>query len=694
MQTKGCLVQGFVSILSLTSQFRAKGLVIVWLLFAILSVTLFLKSIPTYFDNLLTPLETSRDNLTLLGFWLKLRPYYFIGWQLVAYSMLFALASFLFIKRRTNGIVFLASTLMLTFGATITTSWDGLLITQEWAQSWIVGLWGLGFATSFSFYFVFPSGKFVPSWSRVPVVCWIVWTLSWPLLHESPSTPINWPPYLQLTFFPVVYSLGIAAQIWRYVSMTDSGQRQQAKMVVMGVFIAYAGYCSAIAVPFLLPIVQDSEVLYATYEVLAVPIILITTISPALAIGASILRYRLWDIDAVLNRTLVYGVLTGFTVLLYMVIVGGLGALLQASGSFWISLLAAGVVAALFQPLRAWLQRRVNHMLYGERDEPYKVLSGLGQDLQAARDAHAVVHTIAGTVARALKVPYAALRMARGEHMETVASAGTPVGETITLAVRYRAEVLGELIIAPRAPGDSFNSTERRLLEDIAQQAGVAANTLRLQGELQRALERTVMAREDERRTLRRDLHDHFAPALSGLMLKMEAIRNLIGGDDATARRLVGELRDQTQTAVGEIRTLAYNLRPPALDDLGLAAAITEFARQSGTAPATQMLVRVPEPLPALTAAVEAAAYRIATEAITNIFRHARAQEGWVYIAIQAAGTLSLIVEDNGLGFPDSYRAGVGITVMRERATELGGTLTITPRPGGGTIVTALIPMR
>ncbi|MGQ0603128.1 MAG: sensor histidine kinase [Anaerolineales bacterium] len=546
----------------------------------------------------------------------------------------------------------------------------------------------------------------------------MIWSIWYAAKLFFPGTFLEaklWPPAFWFLWGLAWGSLGVYVQIHRYRYVFDSTQRQQAKWAVFGWIIVFPALVVNYLPYVLYPNIAQAPISYLLYQTAAYVLMLLTLPILPITIVFSVLKFRLWDIDPVLSNSLVYGLLTIGVLGVYMVIVGGLGALLQMAGSFWISLFAAGVVAALFQPLRAWLQRRVNHMLYGQRDEPYEVLSQLGHDLQAARDADTVVNTIAGTVARALKLPYAALRLKRGEIMETVAATGTPADGIVTFPVRYQAEVLGELLVAPRAPGESFNRTERRLLEDIAQQAGVAAHTLRLNVELQQALERTVLAREAERRTLRRDLHDHLAPALSGLMLKMDAIRNFVGNDDSAAQRMLGELRQQTQTAVGEIRTLAYNLRPPALDDLGLVAAIREVASQLSTPTLPlpegegrgegepqslngvwppKFLVTAQQPLPPLPAAVEAAAYRIAVEALANVARHARARHCWVTLAIHEPRALTLTIEDDGVGFPNEYRAGVGITAMRERASELGGALTLAPRTGGGVIVAASLPIK
>jgi signal transduction histidine kinase len=227
------------------------------------------------------------------------------------------------------------------------------------------------------------------------------------------------------------------------------------------------------------------------------------------AVGFAVLKYRLYDIDIVINRTLVYGALTASVVAIYVLVVGYLGALFRTGGNLAISLLATGAVAVLFQPLRDRLQRGVNRLMYGERDDPYAVVSRLGQRLEAALAPDAVLPTIIETVREALKLPYSAIAlMENGAAPRVAASVGKPVEKPLRLPLTYQGEPVGELLLGPRGPHETFGPADRRLLEGLARQAGVAAYAVRLTTDLQRSRERLVAAREEERRRLRRDLHD------------------------------------------------------------------------------------------------------------------------------------------------------------------------------------------
>jgi signal transduction histidine kinase len=304
-----------------------------------------------------------------------------------------------------------------------------------------------------------------------------------------------------------------------------------------------------------------------------------------IAVGIAILRYRLYDIDIIINRTLVYGALTAGVVALYVLIVGTLGALFQARGDLAVSLVAAGVVAVVFAPLRERLQRSVNRLMYGERDDPYAVLSRLGQRLEATIAPEAALKTIVETIAQALKVPYVAIDLSQDGKVEfvTVIEHGSPKEELVVLPLVYQRETIGRLIVASRAPGEAFSPTDMHLLEDLVRQVEVAVHAVRLTADLQRSRERLVTTREEERRRLRRDLHDGLGPTLGALTLGLDTTRLALAQDDPKAvDGLLLELKAQTHEAVSDVRRLVYGLRPPALDDLGLVPAIRQQAANHG----------------------------------------------------------------------------------------------------------------
>ncbi len=405
-----------------------------------------------------------------------------------------------------------------------------------------------------------------------------------------------------------------------------------------------------------------------------------------------IVRYHLYDIDVVINRTLVYGALTSCVVAIYALAVVALGALFQAQGNIAVSLLATGFVAVLFQPLRSRLQRGVNRLMYGERDDPYAVISRLGRRLEAALDPEAVLPTVVETIAQALKLPYAAILLKEGEGFRTAASYGSPSGEPETLPLVYQREEIGRLVLSPRAPGEAFSDADRSLLEDLARQAEVAVHAVRLTSDLQHSRERLVATREEERRRLRRDLHDGLGAQLAGLNVQAGALRRLIPRDPDAAEEVVVELREELRGAIADIRRLVYDLRPPALDDLGLVESLRQLAERYGSKDEPlSVLVEATEDLPNLPAAVEVAVYRITQEALTNVARHARARNCVVRLVVNEDVALEIV--DDGVGIPEVRSAGVGLSSMHERASELGGSCTVEPVPKGGTQVLVRLPL-
>src|SRR6266496_3400473 len=312
-----------------------------------------------------------------------------------------------------------------------------------------------------------------------------------------------WSAWLNVVVWLGALGTVIYSQVYRYRHVSNAVQRQQTKWVVFGIAAALMGFLSiTLTLGVVAPAPDTAGSLLAI--LVGVTIINLAMLLIPLSIGAAILRYRLFEIDIIINRTLVYGALTASVVGIYVLVVGALGALVQARGSLFISLLATGVVAMLFQPLREYLQRVVNRLLYGERDNPYAVLARLSQRLEATLAPDAVLPTIVQTVTEALKLPYAVLALNGPAGLTVVAAHGTPADTPLHLLLSYQNEPVGELRLAPRAAGEAFSPGDRRLLDDLARQAGVAAYAVRLtadlrrvNAELQRSRARLVTTREE-----------------------------------------------------------------------------------------------------------------------------------------------------------------------------------------------------
>ncbi|MBE3010109.1 sensor histidine kinase [Microbispora sp. NEAU-D428] len=403
------------------------------------------------------------------------------------------------------------------------------------------------------------------------------------------------------------------------------------------------------------------------------------------AAAVAVLRHGLFDIDLVINRTLVYVLLSACVFGGYVLVVTYLGAVFRAADGLPVSVAAAGVVALVFAPLRERLQRAVNLVMYGRRDDPYAALALLGRRLEEAAEPGAVLAAAARSVAEALRLPHVAVEVAGGP----THAYGVPSPGAVRLPLVHRGEPVGDLVLSPRPGEGGLGARDRRVLADLARQTGIAVHAVRLSADLQRSRERLVAAREEERRRLRRDLHDGLGPTLAALTMRAEAVQDMVRDLDALA--MLEEIMTDARTAMADVRTLVEGLRPPALDTLGLAGAIRSHAARL---PGVEVDVEIGEPLPALPAAVEVAAYRIAAEALANARRHAGAGRVRVRLGMTGGGVLEVEVADEG-GEPraDGGGSGVGTASMRERAAELGGTCEIGPRPGGGTRVLARLPV-
>lgn len=675
-----------------------------WLVISLLATGLFIASLPVHFRQLasLSDPATSDAAAVRVGLHrLGLPPAIFAA-IISTLDLLFAavyvgVAAVLYRRKSANGFVLLVSLTLVTFGTTFPLSLDALAAGHPAVHAATTFLETFGWITFFLLFYLFPDGRFVPRWTWIPAALWVGFGTLDNVLPRSPLSPSTMPAPLNQGGLYVLWLSMAGAQIYRYVRVSSPVARQQTKWAAFGFAFAMVTLIAGNIVDATIPSLHEPGIpaVFDQFLIAAVSVIAFAVLPIAMAIA--ILRYHLWEIDLLINRTLVYGGLTAGVIGLYALVVGGLGALFAARGSVALSLVATGLVAILVQPARERLQLGVNRLLYGDRHDPYAALARLGQLLEKAVAPGDVLPVVAATVRDALKLPYAAIALRHGDTSAIAAAAGEPVANPLRLPLIYQQEPIGELLVGPRAPGEAFDIADRRLLEDLARQVGGAVHAVRLTTDLQRSRERLVSAREEERRRLRRDLHDGLGPMLGSLTLKLDAARRLMRQDQDAADAVLNSLKAQTQTAIADIRRLVYALRPPALDELGLVGALRETAVDYGR-PATNdarldVVVEASEPLGPLPAAVEVAAYHIAQEALTNVARHARAQQCTIRLWCGAAGFLCLDITDDGHGLPPAYRPGVGLGSMRERAAELGGHCTIESRSQGGTVVRARLPL-
>jgi signal transduction histidine kinase len=319
-------------------------------------------------------------------------------------------------------------------------------------------------------------------------------------------------------------------------------------------------------------------------------------------------------------------------------------------------------------------------------------MSSLGRELEEADVPGSEMGIVLEVVTRSLRLPYAAFRDPSGA---LLAETGRPRGAATTRPLAYRGEPMGALLVCPRTPGSTFSPADERLLDDLARQSGALLHAVRLAGDLQESRRRLVAAKEEERRRLRRDLHDGLGPELAALTLKVDGAALQLQRRPERTAELLTEVRSGLAGTIDEIRRLVYDLRPPSLDELGLLGALRDFVRRVDTADGSGVLVTVDAPAewPSLPAAVEVAAYRIATEAVTNVVRHAAARHCTVRLAV-SGDRLDVEVVDDGRGLPVPRRQGVGTRSITERAEEIGGSASIQSRDDGtGTVVRAELPL-
>lgn len=684
-----------------TAELRGRYLVLAraaWFVVAGLTLVYLVVAIPDEFTRLQTICETGKcdlgelvpanvHDLRAMGLSVGFFAAYVIAIKLFFAAFSFVVGVVIFWRRPEEPVAFFVALTLVAFGSLAFSEDFGAITANHLSLQWVFApVIFVGNIFAVLLLYLFPEGRFVPHWTRWLALALIALGICFHFFPDSSLSRWLTSP-LGVALSVGFVATGVFAQIYRYLRVSRSLQRQQTKWAVFGIATAMVASQATQATFAMLPRPHVILLLLA-YTILTSSLLLVP-----ISIGFAILRYRLWDIDLIINRTLVYTALTAGVIGLYVLVVGSVGVILQVQGNLLVSILAAGLVAVMFQPLRERLQRAVNRLMYGKRDDPYTVLSHLGRRLEARLAPETALSTIVETVATELKLPYAAISLEQDDEFVVAAEYGNPVDQPIMLPLSYQTEPVGRLILAPRVPGEPFSTSDNKLLEDLTRQAAVTVYAARLTADLQRSRERLVTAREEERRRLRRDLHDGLGPRLAAQTLKAGSARLLYERDPASADALLSELESDIEATLDEIRRLVYDLRPPALDELGLVGAIRDAAERhaSQITHGPNVSVRSPDELPPLSAAVEVACYRIVQEALANVIRHARATNCVVRLSV--TNGLEIEVSDDGVGILGDHRSGVGLHSMRERAEELGGSCVVRRTATGGTRVLARLPL-
>ncbi|MEV4433133.1 histidine kinase [Streptomyces sp. NPDC049555] len=347
-------------------------------------------------------------------------------------------------------------------------------------------------------------------------------------------------------------------------------------------------------------------------------------------------------------------------------------------------------LGALLYPCARLALRAVDRIYYGDRARPYQVVRELSLRLSGAAAPAQAPRLLCDTVVTTLHLPGAAVVVDTRGGPRTLATAGAPVPGSDGFPLTFEGSVVGRLHVTPRTGERALDPQDREVLRSLADQASPALASLRLYEDLRAARERMVLAREEARRTLRRDLHDSLGPALSGARLQVDSARYAVPEGSAAARPLESA-SEGIGAAIAELRRISAGLAPAALDRGGLGGALRQLADRFRHR--LEVDVRfAPDPLPALPAAVEVAVYLIGGEALNNVVRHAGARA--VVLAVRVVpDEVTIEVRDDGRGPPqDPPRTGVGIGSLQERAAELGGRFTLEPGEAGGAVARASFP--
>jgi signal transduction histidine kinase len=549
--------------------------------------------------------------------------------------------------------------------------------------------------------FIFPTGRFLAGrWGRVGQVTCVVMFLAALLVIVAPaydrSPRVSLPPGVDLdagaiplskaftdAVMPVTLLLTVVGVVLSMVSVVvryrraAGPERDQLRWLLW----------SVVVMAVVLALTSFSDV----SPVRDLAIFVIASL-PAVSMTIGIVRPGLVPVRDLLSATVVLAVLGGVLVAVDLVAVMLVDRLLgDTLEERQVVVLVLLLTILLYGPLRQRLAAVVRRLVLGERDRPYDVVAGLATALEQADEGPEQLAVVADAVSSAFGVRYVRVEVDRPSGERLAATHGTRPAEVRALPITYRGHEVGRVVLPARGLRSRLSHRDEQLLADLVRQAATAARTSRLADELQDSRERLVVAREEERRRIRRDLHDGLGPSLSGVVYQLESARLLVDKDPETAKQTIAGLSGHVQDVVADVRRLVHDLRPPALDDRGLVGALAQQAETITSSGGPTVSVEAEE-LGSLPAAVEVAAYRIAGEALTNVTRHAHACRAVVRLHRDDRDLL-VEVADDGTGIPAEAQAGVGLISLRERAAELGGRSEVTCPATGGTVVRAWLPL-
>lgn len=409
------------------------------------------------------------------------------------------------------------------------------------------------------------------------------------------------------------------------------------------------------------------------------------------SIGFAVLRHHLWDLDVVISVSLVYGVLTALAAGLFVAAVAITGFFVDGRPVLWPTIVALGAVLATVVPLRHAVQAAVDRMFYGRRRDHRRMLAGVGRRIAMDQRADQVLQDIVEEIAATyLRLDHVAVHTDVGS-----AATGRRRSEPTSVPILFQGKQIGILEVAPRQ-GSSLTGPTLASLHEVAEQIASVIQSLSVAEALRGLREEVAAAREEERRRLRRDIHDGVGPALAAVALQVEGAAAMVDRQPELAKDVLQRLGHDVTGVLDDVRRIVHDLVPPVLDALGLEGALRQqavafsSAASDGT-PGLEVVVLAHGPLGELPAGVELAAYRIGCEALTNVTKHAAARRCTISLALHDERLL-LTVDDDGVGL-HTGTYGVGTLSMIERATAIGGTCRLETSPWGGVRVAAGLPV-
>jgi signal transduction histidine kinase len=610
----------------------------------------------------------------------------------LTYVPLVALAALLVWRSPSHGVTRVLAVMAVSGGVGLITGalLDGRTSSQgPWDLPWVLS--GLAWIGSLPMLplllLLFPTGS-VPSPRWRPVLYALLAALAVlaALVVADADLSGGGPQTLAVSAAAVLVGGALAAAVGLVLRWRRSAgvQRAQLRMFALAA-AAVAGWYVVTGL-----LVSVGLGIQTPVDLIAAPV---AYISPVLATGYAVARHHLYGVDPVINRLAMWGIVSA-------VLLGGyLGAVTlltsvsgAAQGSPTVAALVAGAVALCLAPVRSRVQRLVDRAMYGFRDDPLEMFRAAGKRLSAAVHPADVGLEIVRTATGSLRLPWAALDLETEGEWTRVAEVGVPPrNEPFLVPIRDAGEDVGRLLVAPRRGEGGLGERDARLLADLSTQAGPAVRAARMVTELTDSRERLIQARESERRRLQRDLHDGLSPALSGIGLSADAARRLLAVRPTMADGLLQRISVEARESAEVVRRMLADLRPAGLEDAGLVAAVTERAFLLQRPGEFDIRVRAPECLDVMSQGVQVAAYRITVEAMTNAARHSGGTCCDVLLE-ESDGHLRIAVTDDGHGLRYDALPGVGLTSMRERASEAGGHLTL-DRVGRGLTVLAELPI-